>query len=149
MKKSDVALHLAVTRAFECDPRMSADHVSVAVDDGIVTLGGTVDSWVKRIMAQEAAHDVPGVLDVANEIEVKLPPSSERTDTEVAHAVREVLRWDVLVPDERIRSTVTNGWVMLEGEVATHTQRGDVERAVRNLTGVCGISNRLEVVQAS
>jgi osmotically-inducible protein OsmY len=73
---------------------------------------------------------------VANDIHVKLPGSSERDDTDIAQAVRHALQWDVLVPDERIRSTVSSGIVTLEGTVDTWSQYDDAVRCVRNLVGV-------------
>jgi osmotically-inducible protein OsmY len=82
---------------------------------------------------------------VANDVHVKLPLSEERTDTDIAQAVRHTLEWDVLVPHERIRSTVTNGWVTLEGEVEHWYQRADAERAVRHLAGVRGVTDTIAV----
>jgi osmotically-inducible protein OsmY len=83
------------------------------------------------------------VLDVANDIQVKVPGGVVRTDTEIAEAVRHALTWDVFVPDQRIRSSVTDGWITLDGEVDFWTEREDAERAVRNLTGVRGVTNRI------
>jgi osmotically-inducible protein OsmY len=84
-------------------------------------------------------------LDVANDVEVKLPGDSRRTDTEIAQVLRLALAWDVLVPEKRIRSTVSDGWVILEGDVDAWTQREDAERAVRNLSGVRGITNKIAI----
>jgi osmotically-inducible protein OsmY len=94
---------------------------------------------------QEAAHFVTGVLDVANDIVVKAPGSPGRTDTEIAQAVRHALEWDVGVPHERIRSTVSDGIVNLEGNVNFLREREDAERAVRYLDGVCGVRNHILV----
>jgi osmotically-inducible protein OsmY len=115
------------------------------VKNGVVTLAGNVDSWAKFRAVGEAAHRVAGVLDVANDLFVKLPGSSEKTDAEIAEAVRMALEWDVTVPDEQIRSTVTQGTVTLEGMVSLWSQRADVERAVDRLTGVKRVINRIEV----
>jgi osmotically-inducible protein OsmY len=77
---------------------------------------------------------------------VKLPGSLRRTDTEIAHAVREALEWNAFVPDTRIRSTVGDGWVSLEGEVSTLREKEDAEAAVRSLAGVRAVNNRLTVM---
>jgi osmotically-inducible protein OsmY len=119
--------------------------VGVEVDSGVVTLTGTVNSYAKRVAAQEAAHRVGGVLDVANEIHVNVPGMLERTDTEIALAVRRALDWDVQVPDRSILSTVAGGVVTLEGSVDFPHEREDAERAVHNLTGVRGVINKLVV----
>jgi osmotically-inducible protein OsmY len=119
--------------------------VGVAVDGGIVTLTGTVNTWAKKCAAQQAAHRVLGVLDVANDLEVKVLGSGQRNDTDIARAVRHTLEWNVFVPDERIRSTVTNGFVTLEGDVNYGQEREDAEKAVRDLAGVRGIVNKIVV----
>ena len=145
--KSDTQIQKEVLRELAWDPRVEETEVGVSVDDGTVTLTGTVTSWAKRMAAQEAAHRVAGVLDVANDVQVKLPGGLVRSDTEIAQAVRQALEWDVLVPDTRIQSTVSSGWVTLTGTVDTVSEREDAERAVRNLTGVRGVVNRIAVEQ--
>jgi osmotically-inducible protein OsmY len=98
----------------------------------------------KRHAAAEAAHRVRGVLNVANDIMVKTPGTPGRTDTEVARAVRNALVWDVFVPDKRIRSTVSDGVVTLDGDVDTQAEVEDAERAVRNLAGVRAVMSLIE-----
>jgi osmotically-inducible protein OsmY len=148
-KKTDAQLHRDVLEELKWDSRVDETEVGVEVDKGVVTLTGTVTSWAKRMAAQEAARRVTGVLDVANDIEVKSPGGPSRTDTEIAQAVRHALEWDVYVPDEKISSTVTNGIVTLEGTLDRWSQRVAAERAVRNLTGVRGVVNRIELEPAA
>jgi osmotically-inducible protein OsmY len=143
--KTDRQIHHDVLEELKWDSRVDETEVGVQVDLGIVTLTGTVSSWAKRVAAQEAARRVIGVLDVANDVKVKLPGSLERTDTEIAQAVRRALEWDVLVPDERITSTVSDGWVTLAGTVERWSDHTDAERAVRNLAGVKGVVNNIVV----
>jgi osmotically-inducible protein OsmY len=97
--------------------------VGVEVDEGVVTLTGTVTSWAKRMAAEEAARRVLGVLDLANDIKIKMPGGLTRTDTEIAQAVRHALHGDVFVPDEKITSTVADGWITLDGTVESWTER--------------------------
>lgn len=132
-------------RELEWDFRTNAAAVEVDVSDGVVTLTGTSGSWAQRIAAQEAAHRVSGVLDVANDLQIVVRGSDGRSDTEIAQAVRLALQWDVFVPDAHVRSTVSRGWVTLEGEVEHLNQRDDCDRTVRNLTGVRGVTNKIEV----
>jgi osmotically-inducible protein OsmY len=144
LRKSDEKLQTDVLRELRWDTRVGWSDIDVSVTDGVVTLTGAVTSYAKKMAAQEAAHRVTGVLDVANDIEVMIP--STRTDTEIAQAVRSALEWDALVPDEQIESTVSDGWVTLEGEVTNIREREDAERVVRRLTGVRGVYNRIIVV---
>lgn len=145
IKKTDAQIRDDVLRELRWDTRVKETDVGIEVDSGIVTLTGNVDSWPARLAAQEAAHRVAGVRDVANDVHVKLPTSSERTDTDIARDVRTALELDVLVPDDRITTTVTDGTVMLEGSVDYWTQHDDAARAVRNLPGVREIRNQLTV----
>ncbi|NOT60202.1 MAG: BON domain-containing protein [Acidobacteria bacterium] len=145
--KSDEQIKQEVERELRWDTRVTDTEVGVTVHKGAVTLTGTIDSYAKKLAAQEAAHRVHGVLDVANDMEVKLPGTIRRNDTEVAQAVRRALEWDALVPDERIHSTVTDGFVTLTGNVDNMRERNDAERVVRYLLGVRGVHNQLIVVE--
>lgn len=144
-KKSDAEIQQDVIRELKWDTRVKETDVGVEVDRGVVTLSGTVDSWAKLVAAQQAAHRVRGVLDVANDITVVLEGSAIRTDTDIAHAVRHALLWDDFVPEERIHTTVSNGMVTLEGDVAYGSERVDAERAIRNLAGVRWVTNNIVV----
>jgi len=143
--KTDAQIQKDVLDELLWDTRIKATDVGVEVDKGVVTLTGKVGSYAGKVAAREAAHRVAGVLDVVDDVEVHIPSTLERTDTEIAQAVRNALIWDSLVPEERIRTTVSNGWVTLEGDVDRWSQRIQVEDSLRNLVGVRGITNLLVV----
>lgn len=145
LTKTDAQIQSQVMQELRWDTRVKETDIGVAVQDGVVTLNGTVDSWAGRLAAERAAHRVSGVLDVANDVVVKLPGTLSRTDSDIAHAVRHALDWDVLVPGQRIRSTVSKGVVTLEGSVDTWSQFDDAGRAIRNLAGVREVKNLLDV----
>jgi osmotically-inducible protein OsmY len=145
MKKTDAEIQREAIRELSWDTRVSATDIGVQVKGGVVTLMGHVDSWAKLQAAEEAAHRVPGVLDVANDVVVRLPGSTTRTDTDIAQAIRRVLEWDVTVPDKQIQSTVSNGVVTLEGTVSFWSQRADAQRAIERLAGIKSVLNRIEV----
>jgi osmotically-inducible protein OsmY len=127
------------------DARVQPNEIGVTVQDGVVTLTGRVDSFVKKWAAEQAAHRVRGVVAVANDLEIRLPTSDERTDADIAAAALQALEWDALVPVEKLEVTVTNGWVTLSGELEWQFQRTDAERVVRRLAGVRGVSNLIKV----
>lgn len=145
IKKTDAELQRDVLDELKWDTRVKETDVGVEVNAGVVTLTGSVDSWPARTAAVNAAHRVGGVLDVANEIRVKLPGVHERDDADIAKAVRNALVWDVLVPSDRIQSTVANGVVTLEGSVDYWSQHADAARCVGNLAGVREIKNLITV----
>jgi osmotically-inducible protein OsmY len=146
--QSDSQIQQEVLRELKWDTRVEETDVGVTVERGIVTLTGTLPSYAKKLAAQEAAHRVFGVLDVANDIYVRVPGSLERTDAEIAQAVRRALQWDVWIDQERITSTVSNGWVTLEGVVDVMRERYDVETVVRRLAGISGVTNKIQVKPA-
>jgi osmotically-inducible protein OsmY len=127
------------------DARVQPNEIGVTVQDGVVTLTGRVDSFVKKWAAEQAAHRVRGVTAVANDLEIRLPTSNERTDSDIAAAALQALEWDALVPVQKLEVTVTNGWVTLSGELEWQFQRSDAERVVRRLAGVRGVSNLIKV----
>jgi osmotically-inducible protein OsmY len=143
--ETDEEIQQAVLDELSWDARVQPNEIGVAVKDGVVTLTGRVDSYLKRWAAEEAAHRVKGVRAVVNEIEVRLPGSAERTDEDIARAVTRALEWDAVVPVDRIKVTVSKGWVTLEGEVDWGFQRSDAERVARRITGVRGVSNLITV----
>lgn len=143
--RSDIDIQRDVLEELKWDARVQPNEIGVSVKNGVVTLTGWVDSYTKKWAAEEAAHRVRGVVAVANDIEVRLPVSSERTDAEIAEAVVRALEWDAFVPLDKIKVTVSKGWVTLEGEVEWQYQKQDAERVVRRLTGVRGVSNLVTV----
>jgi osmotically-inducible protein OsmY len=147
--KLDSDIHRDVLRELKWDPRVEETEVGVEVDKGIVTLTGTVSSYAKRVAAEEAAHRVQGVLDVANNIQVKQPGALRRSDTDLAQAVRSALEFHSEVPHERIRTTVSDGLVTLEGEVDAYHQREEAGSVVRYVYGVRDVLNRITVRPAS
>jgi osmotically-inducible protein OsmY len=143
--RSDSQIQQDVLRELKWDTRVRETEVGVSVKQGIVTLSGIVDHYAKKVAASKAAHRVTGVLDVVNDLSVKLPGFGSRTDPEIAEAVRNALRWDEFIPESQIHTTVGAGVVTLEGEVSTWAQREDAVRCIERLSGVMGVVNNLRV----
>jgi len=142
---TDEEIQKDVLAELKWDARVRPTEIGVAVKDGIVTLTGWVDSYVKKLAAEDAAHRVHGVKAVVNDLEVHWPGSSEHTDTELAEAALNALRWDSTVPSDKIKVTVSQGWVTLKGEVEYAFQKQEAERAIRHLSGIIGVSNLISV----
>lgn len=142
---TDKEIQQAVLRELEWEPQVKSTEIGVAVKDGIVTLTGFVDNYIKKFHAERAAQRVAGVKAVVNDLEVKLPISSERTDEDIARAAVQALASHISVPQERIKVTVRNGWITLEGDVEWKYQREAAESAVRHLMGVKGVTNLIAI----
>ena len=143
--RTDEEIQHDILDELKWDTRVQPNEVGVAVKDGIVTLTGWVDSYLKKLAAEDAAHRAHGVKAVVNDIEVRLPGSAERTDADLAAAVVNALKWDVLVPARKIDVTVSQGWVTLKGEVDFGFQKLEAERVIRHLSGIRGITNLIVV----
>ncbi len=143
--RTDEQIQTDVLEELQWDSRVQPNEIVVAVKDGIVTLTGWVDSYLKKIAAQQAVHRVRGVKAVANDIEVRLPGSAERTDADLTAAVLGALRWDAAIPAGKVDVTVSQGWVRLKGEVDHGFQKRDALRTICRLSGVKGITNLLTV----
>ena len=145
MRKSDSQLQNDVMEELVWDPSVGRSEVAVAAKDGVITLAGQVDSYAKRDAAMKAAERVSGVRAIADELTVKIPASFRRTDIDIAHSVAESLKWDIQVPDEKVKARIDGGWVWLDGEVDWEYQRAAAERCVRYLAGVAGVSNNIRI----
>jgi osmotically-inducible protein OsmY len=142
--KSDALIQTDVMQELTWDPSVTHEHIGVAVADGIVTLSGTVPSYVEKSAAEIAAQRVAGVKAVVETIKVKVPGSHARNDQDIAKAIVDQFRWSVQVPDG-VKASVENGWVDLSGEVEWDFQRRAAENAVRGLTGVRGLVNKIAI----
>ncbi len=143
--KTDAQLQQDVLNEFKWDSRLQPNEIGVAVKDGIVILTGYTNSYSKKVVAEQVAKRVAGVSGVVNEIQVRLPGSSERTDVDIARAAVDALAWRVNLPRDRIKVVVRKGWVTLEGEVDRYDQCEEAEQVVRELTGVTGVTNLIIV----
>jgi len=143
--KSDVELQRDVLDELKFEPAVDAAEIGVTVKDGVVTLSGNVPSYSEKLAAEHAAKRVFGVKGVAEEIEVNLPAFYKRTDADIVRAAVNALEWNTLVPDDKIKVTVTDGWLTLEGEVDWQYQKVAALDAVQALAGVKWVSNLMTV----
>lgn len=142
-RRTDDEINHDVGRELSWDTRTWNEKIHVKVFNGVVTLNGIVHSYAQKHAAEEAAHRVTGVTDVANDIIVRI--KRPKSDSTVAEMVRQALKADAFLPDWKITSTVSGGWVKLEGQVISLTERARAERLVENVGGVAGVINELEV----
>lgn len=127
------------------EPFLKVSEIGVAVKNGIVTLSGQVDSYSKKLAAENAAKKIAGVKAIAEDIQIGVSPAYNKTDTEIAEAVLNALKWHTAVQEEKIKIKVENGNVRLDGEVEWEYQRNNVKAAIENLTGVCSVINFITV----
>jgi len=145
--KTDKQLQCDVIDELQYEPSVNATKIGVIVQNGIVSLSGTVASYAETYRAIHAAERVAGVKAVTNGIKVELPSMHQRDDADIAQAVVNALKWHVWVPHDAIKVKVEQGWVTLEGTVDAKFRLVSADDAVRYLTGVKGLTNLIKVNQ--
>lgn len=146
--KTDAEIQKDVMDELKWVPLLKSTEIGVGVKNGIVTLSGVLDTYGKKALAEKAATRVAGVKAVADDLEVKLSPGGKRTDTEIAEAVLNALKWHSAMQENKIKVKVDNGWVTLEGECEWAFQRTAAATMVKDLMGVTGIANNIKIVPA-
>lgn len=134
--KTDLQIQKDVMDEIKWQPNLSSSEIGVAVKNGVVTLSGQVDSYMKKAAAEKAAKKVLGVKAVAEDIQVGISPNFKKTDSEIATAILDALKWNSAVQHERIKIEVENGVVRLEGEADWDFQRTEARKTIEKLEGV-------------
>lgn len=145
--KTDLEIQKDVQEELKWEPFLKASEIGVAVRNGVVTLTGTVDSYSKKLSAEKATKRVSGVTAVAQDIQVRLADGGRRSDSDVATAVINALTWNSMVPHEKVKVKVENGWVTLEGDLEWEYQKKAATRSAENLLGVTGVTNLIHIIQ--
>lgn len=139
-----------VQEALRWEPLLRDAEMGVTAKDGIVTLSGTVDSYAKKMEAENAAKKVAGVKVVVEQIEVKtFSALNHRDDHDLANEVLNACKWHWEIPEDKIRVKVENGWITLEGEVQWNYQKEDTAKFIGQLAGIRGVSNKITIKSES
>lgn len=146
--KTDIQIQQDVMAELKWEPKVNAAHIGVEVNNGVVTLSGHVDSFAEKWNAEEAAKRVSGVKVIAIELDVVLPNSSKKSDTEIAKAAMDAVKWNVYKLADAVSIMVEDGYITLTGEVTWNFERLSAENSVRFLKGVRGVYNFIRVKPA-
>ena len=142
---TDAQLRQDVIDELEFDPSFSGDCIAVAVDKGVVTLGGHVNSYMEKLAAIAATRRVKGVHAIAENIEVHLPYQKKTSDDQIAKRAYDIISWDILVPPNAVDVLVHDGWLTLSGNVNNYFEKAAAEDDVRKLSGVREITNMIVI----
>jgi osmotically-inducible protein OsmY len=143
--KTDTNIRDDVENELRWDPSLDEQGILIKVKDGVVSLQGSVPHFSDRWTAEQVTKRVAGVRAIANDIEVKLPNSGERLDSDIAAAAANALKWHFALESSAILVVVKQGWVTLSGHVSYGYQKIIAEDTVRYLLGVKGVFNEIEV----
>lgn len=137
----DNQLRTAVAMQIDWEPEVTSPDISVAAHEGVITLTGFVHHYCERLAAEKAAKSVYGVKAVANDIEVR--PIASRTDPEIARDVVHAMTVDVTVPENKIKVSVNDGHIDLDGTVDWNFQRTGAAACAHRVAGVRSVTNNL------
>lgn len=143
--KNNAELQADVQNAIKWEPLLNAAEIGVTAKDGVVSLTGVVDSYAKKLEAENAAKKVIGVKALVEKIEVKFPNAWTKTNAEIANEVLSALKSNWSVPNDKVTVKVEDGWVTLEGELSWNYQKEAAKSAVNYLTGVKGVTNNIKI----
>lgn len=146
--KSNAELESDVKDKLAFEPGIDDSKIHISVENGVISLFGSISSFFEKKVVERAVKSVEGVKGVANELQVDLNAIYKRTDTDIAAAAVNALKWDVAVPEEAIQVSVENGEVTLTGTVDWWYQKNSAEKVVRNLAGVKSVNNQITITSA-
>ncbi|MDD9731292.1 BON domain-containing protein [Mameliella sp. AT18] len=145
---TDSELRQDIIDELDFEPSIDSAEIGVAVDGGVVTLTGHVETYTEKVTAIEIVETVKGVRAIADEIEVRPIGANATADNEIAKRIVNSFKWNTSVPEDSLHITVNKGWVTLEGEVSWRYQAETAAKAVHSLAGVKGVSNFIKVKPA-
>lgn len=144
--KTNEELQRAVLDAIKWEPLLNAAEIGVTAKDGVVTLTGVVNSFAKKAEAEMAAKKVVGVKAVVEKIELKFATDwVKKDDNDIANEVINAIRWNWKIPNDKVKIKVENGWITLNGELTWNFQREALEKSVKDLLGVTGVTNNITI----
>ena len=145
--KTDEQIKQDVTNQLTWDSRVDASDVTVAVEDGEVTISGTVPSYSAFSAARDITSSVRGVTEVTNLLTVKFPTTFVKpTDEDIKNNVMSLLKWNFDVDASDLEVMVENGLVTLEGTVDSYWEKVSAESDAERASGVIDVVSKLAVV---
>jgi osmotically-inducible protein OsmY len=141
--KNDQELKCDIAAELLWDPAVHVTGLAVSVKHGVATVSGQVETFAQNQVVARAVHRVSGVRGLVLRLEVRLVPAHKRSDEELTQAALHALRWNSLVPDDRVKVEVEDGWLTLMGEVDFDYQRASAEQCIRPLVGICALDNKI------
>lgn len=144
---TDNTLRQDIQDELDFEPSIDAADIGVTAESGIVTLTGHVPTYAQKLTIEEVVRRVKGVKGIAQEIEVRPFGANRTADDEIAKRAVNSINWNTSIPDDAVQVKVQNGWLTLTGKVEWQYQKLAAADAVRDLAGVVGVANQIEIKQ--
>lgn len=143
--KTDLEIQKDVMQDLKWESFLKSTEIGVSVSEGVVTLSGIIDSYSKVRLAESVALKVGGVKDVENKLIVRFDTDNKNSDSELAKIALEAINWHSVIPKDRIKIKVEEGWITVTGEVDWKFEKDAIRSALENIIGVKGISNLVSI----
>ena len=141
----DQNLRRAVEEELEHEPGVDAASIGVAAHSGVVTLTGHVPSLNHKRLAEARTQRIRGVRAVVLELDVRVPEAETQSDEAIAERASETLAWHASPRLRNVKVTVSEGTIILRGQVDWQYERQAAEKLVAQLAGVKGVRNELRL----
>jgi osmotically-inducible protein OsmY len=141
--KSDEQVKDAIQHVFTYDPRVNSSQIEVEINNGVVTLRGTVDNLNAKRVAAMDAHNTVGVADVINRI--KVSPAEEIDEEELAKRIKEAIERNPFLDRHEITVSVVDGIAYLYGDVDSYYEKAEADEVTSQVSGVINVKNNLKV----
>jgi osmotically-inducible protein OsmY len=145
LEKTDTELKNDVLSELKYDPSVKVSDIGVLAKNGTVTLNGYATSYNEKWEAVHATKRVAGVKAIADDIELQLPASYHRNDSDIAAAAIVQINWSTTIPAGSVQAIVRDGWITLEGKVEWWYQKNAAGSLVRQMAGVKGVTNAITI----
>ncbi len=132
-----------IRSALTWNPSIDANRIEVSVENGVVTLSGTVATIWQRSVACETAGNTRGVLDMRSHLSVE--PDEKIPDRDIARQLRGMIGKSAFIDPCMINVHVRNGVVTLSGTVHSHHAVRAAEEMAGSIAGVRDINNYLVI----
>lgn len=140
--RTDTVIAENVRDSLLINPATKLWEIETTVEDGEVTLTGTVDSWQERELAAKVAKGVNGVVAVDNQIAIDY--AADRSDIEIENEIEEVLRWNAYIDGALIEVDVDDGNVVLSGTVGSLAEKSEATTQAW-VRGIKSVENEIDV----
>ncbi len=140
---TDNQLEKNVSQLLALNASVDASNITVHVDHGKIVLKGTVDSFWKKVKAEELINDVIGVTNVVNRLTVV--PTDNYVDKDIADDITRVFVENKYINFEDIEIKVENGVVTLTGVVPDLAVKHAAARLAHFTRGVREVVDLLNV----
>lgn len=147
--KTDEILQKDVSNALKWKSPISISNIIVISNDGVVTLTGVVENYIRKTQAENSTRKIVGVKSVINKIDVLINSWEGKKDVAITAEILTIFRWNWHTINDTIKVSVINGWVTLFGELEWNYQKEAAKEAVVNLIGVKGVSNYISIKSQS